>query len=149
MGDIEEPVIRSGGLADAESVLALWRAAENPPSATDSVAGLRALLQRDPESLLLAELGGELVGSLIAGWDGWRGSFYRLAVHPGRRRQGVGRALIRAGEERLKGLGAIRLTAIVISEEAAATALREQSGYRRQEGMSRFVRIVGPMPGRT
>ena len=35
-----------------------------------------------------------MVGSLIAAWDGWRGSFYRLAVHPERRRQRIATALL-------------------------------------------------------
>jgi predicted MFS family arabinose efflux permease len=38
------------------------------------------LLNADPEALLVAEVDGVVVGSLIAAWDGWRGSFYRLAV---------------------------------------------------------------------
>jgi hypothetical protein len=45
------------------------------------------LLSRDPEALLIARGGGEVIGSLIVGWDGWRGSFYRLAVHQSWRRK--------------------------------------------------------------
>ncbi len=62
-----------------------------------------ALLERDPSALLVAELGDQLVGSVIAGWDGWRGHLYRLAVHPDRSREGVGRALLVAAESRLRG----------------------------------------------
>lgn len=83
-----------------------------------------------------------MVGSLIVGWDGWRGSFYRLAVHPSWRRRGLATALIRTGEERLKALGARRLTAIVASEEAAAIDLWTAAGYDRQAGTTRFVRML-------
>jgi hypothetical protein len=34
-----------------------------------------------------AEADGVVIGSLIAAWSGWRGSFYKLVVHPDRRRQ--------------------------------------------------------------
>jgi ribosomal protein S18 acetylase RimI-like enzyme len=85
---------------------------------------------------------GTAVGSLIVGWDGWRGSFYRLAVHPDWRRQGIGTELIRAGEERLRAQGAVRLTAIVASGERAAMAFWQAVGYERQVERSRFVRML-------
>jgi ribosomal protein S18 acetylase RimI-like enzyme len=134
--------IRSAEEAEAPSVLALWRAAESPPSVTDVEGALELLLRRDRDSLLLAEAGGTIIGSLIAAWDGWRGSFYRLAVHPQWRRQGIATALIGAGERRLRGLGAIRLTAIVLSEERVAMELWSAAGYERQAGVSRFVRVL-------
>lgn len=112
-------------------------------TATDSEHALGLLFDRDPQALLLAEDGGALLGSLIAGWDGWRGSFYRLAVVPEERRRGVASALVRAGEERLLRLGAVRLTAIVKDDEAPAAALWESAGYRRQPDTGRFVRTVG------
>ncbi len=135
-------IIRGGTAADIGATLALWGLAEALPSATDSEQALGHLLDCDPEALLLAFAGEEVVGSLIVTWDGWRGSFYRLAVHPEWRRQGIATALIRAGEERLREVGAIRLTAIVVSEERDAMALWQVMGYERQPGTSRFVRML-------
>ena len=134
--------IRRGTAAEIPSVLALWHSAEAIPSVTDSEDSLGRLVERDPDSLLLAEAGEMIVGSLIVGWDGWRGSFYRLAVDPEWRRQGIASALIVAGEERLESLGAIRLTAIVASGEHAAVALWQAAGYQRQANTRRFVRVL-------
>jgi len=33
-----------------------------------------AMLDRDPDGVILAEHDGQLIGSIIAGWDGWRGA---------------------------------------------------------------------------
>lgn len=134
--------IRHGTKADLEPVLSLWSRSDGPTTETDSAEALTDLLARDPEALLVATTGDEVVGSLIAGWDGWRGSFYRLAVDPGWRRQGMATALIRAGEERLRALGVRRLTAIVLSEDGGAIEFWAAAGYERQVARTRFVRML-------
>src|SRR5690349_14689626 len=68
----------------------LWQeAAENGSRPPDTRQAVLALLSRDPEALIVAEHDGVLIGSVIAGWDGWRYHLYRLAVRPNWRRQGV------------------------------------------------------------
>jgi ribosomal protein S18 acetylase RimI-like enzyme len=132
--------IRSAAQQDIEQVLLLWETAGSPPGVTDSETGLRALLASDPDALLVADASGVLVGSLIAAWDGWRASFYRLAVDPGRRREGIATALLHDGERRLRARGAIRLTAIVVGSDATATGFWQAAGYMRQPDQVRFVR---------
>jgi ribosomal protein S18 acetylase RimI-like enzyme len=131
---------RAGRADDIEAVLALWKRAEAGPSSTESADDVRWLLERDRDALLLADAEGEVVGSLIIGWDGWRGTFYRLAVDPAHRRRGLATRLVRAGEERLRALGAKRLNAIVESEEADAMAFWASAGYELQTARSRFVK---------
>jgi len=132
--------IRNATEDDIQSVLKLWAAAGNLPSVTDSRDGLTRLLAADPQALLVAELDGVLAGSLIAAWDGWRGSFYRLAVSPEHRRKGLATMLLREGERRLRERGAVRLTAIVADDEAGAMAFWQAVGYEQQQHRARFVR---------
>jgi len=109
--------LRTASTADIPSVLAFWQqAAEDAHRPPDSQAALQRLLDRDPEALILAEADGQLVGSVIAGWDGWRCHLYRLAVTPERRRQGIGSALLNQAEERLRTLGGAREDAMVLQE---------------------------------
>lgn len=139
--DIHEPwAIRSAGVQDIAAVLDLWTAAGSLPSVTDSRDGLAQLLGTDSQALLVAELDDVLVGSLIAAWDGWRGSFYRLAVHPDLRRRGTATALLREGERRLRARGALRLTAIVADGDPTALGFWQAAGYTRQHDRTRFVR---------
>ncbi len=132
--------ICSAGEESIAAVLDLWVAAGSVPSVSDSPEGLARLLATDPQALLVAELDGVLVGSLIAAWDGWRGSFYRLAVAPEHRRKGVATMLLREGERRLRERGAIRLTAIVADDDPTAMSCWRAVGYERQQHRARFVR---------
>jgi ribosomal protein S18 acetylase RimI-like enzyme len=136
------PLLRTGTAADTDAALALWKRAETGPSSTESADDVRRLLERDPDALLLADVDGEIVGSLIVGWDGWRGTFYRLAVDPAHRRRGLATQMVRAGEERLRALGAHRLNAIVESEEADAMSFWAAAGYELQTARSRFVKNI-------
>jgi ribosomal protein S18 acetylase RimI-like enzyme len=135
--------IRSATVGDIAEVLSLWEAAGGPPTVSDTHEGVALLLATDPDALLVAECEGIVIGSLIATWDGWRGSFYRLAVHPERRRGGLATALVREGERRLQGRGALRLTAIAVDDDPAAVGFWEAAGYERQRHRARFVRHVG------
>jgi ribosomal protein S18 acetylase RimI-like enzyme len=132
--------IRSAVARDIATVLDLWAGAGSLPSVSDSPDGLARLLATDPGALLVAELDGILAGSLIAAWDGWRGSFYRLAVSPEHRRKGLATMLLREGERRLHELGAVRLTAIVVDNEAGAMGFWRAAGYEHQQRRARFVR---------
>jgi ribosomal protein S18 acetylase RimI-like enzyme len=83
---------------------------------------------------------GAIVGTVIAAFDGWRGNFYRLAVAPDRRREGIASAMVRAGEERLRAVGARRATALVAHEEEHAGAFWIALGYPPDPEIGRHVR---------
>ncbi len=93
-----------------------------------------------PGALLLAECDRGAAGVLIAAWDGWRGNLYRLAVHPERRRGGVGLALVRAGEQHLGDQGARRVTALVAYDDPVAAAFWDSAGYPQDHEIGRRVR---------
>lgn len=109
-------------------------------STADRLEDVERLIGDSPAALLVAELGGEIVGVLIAAWDGWRGNMYRLAASKEHRRQGIGIALTRAGEEYLHGRGVRRVTALVAFEDEAASGFWEAAGYPQDREIGRRVR---------
>jgi ribosomal protein S18 acetylase RimI-like enzyme len=132
--------VRAARDDDLAAVLALWADAGAAPSATDDIDALHGLLARDPEALLLAEVAGGVAGTLIAGWDGWRGNMYRLAVAPAQRRRGIATALVRAAHDRLRAAGCRRITALVLGSHDHAVGFWERAGYDWQVEIRRYTR---------
>jgi ribosomal protein S18 acetylase RimI-like enzyme len=135
--------LRAASAADIGDLIALWEeAAENGGRPPDTAEAVTALLCHDPQAVILAERDGVLIGSIIAGWDGWRYHLYRLAVRPDCRGQGVGSALLSAAESRLTALGATRIDAMVLDCNDLGQNLWRASGYSRQDDWRRWVKSL-------
>ncbi|WP_031075807.1 GNAT family N-acetyltransferase [Streptomyces sp. NRRL WC-3742] len=138
-----EIVLRPATPDEIPALLALWARAAKGTSITDDEAGVAALLARDPECLIVAAPAddpGRPIGTVIAGWDGWRCHLYRLAVDPGHRRRGIGAALLEAAEERFTALGGRRIDAMVLDDNELGHRTWKAAGYRPEARWSRWVK---------
>ena len=132
--------IRGDELAD---VLRMWEAAGvTPPSISDSIEGLTRLVREPAALLLVATIDSRIVGSVIGGWDGWRGNIYRLAVAPEHRRKGIARRLVAEISRELFAKGATRLSALVEHEHQWAIDFWDSMndlGYEHDPKFARYV----------
>ena len=139
-----ETVIRPAREDELSAVLGLWQeAGVTPPSVTDSIEGLTRLTNAPGGILLVATIEERIVGSVIGGWDGWRGNIYRLAVTPEYRRRGIARRLVLEISSALFAKGAERVSALVEPEHLWAIDFWESLqdlGYERDP---RFARYIG------
>jgi ribosomal protein S18 acetylase RimI-like enzyme len=138
MADVEIRLCRHDEIG---AVLDLWDDARSPHASTPDDAVAVALVL-DQDALLVAERDGRIVGTLIAGWDGWRGSMARLAVAHDARRQGIARELVAEGERRLALRGARRVNALVDASDEGVRAMWESAGYDSDPATARFVRNI-------
>jgi len=138
-----EVVIRSVRTDELSWVLRLWQEASvTPPAVTDSIEGLTRLISEPGALLLVATINGRIVGSVIGGWDGWRGNIYRLAVAPEHRRKGVARRLIVEISAALLDKGAEILSALVEHEHRWAIDFWESLrdlGYNHDPRFARYI----------
>lgn len=145
---MEPPTIHPAVDADVDALIEFWLVAgENDGRPADHPDAVRRQLERDPDALLVAELDGRIVGTVIAGWDGWRAHLYRLAVHPSYRRRGIGALLLTHAEERLRALGATRLDAMVLEGNALGASAWVAAGYAPQDEWRRWVKPALPPAG--
>jgi ribosomal protein S18 acetylase RimI-like enzyme len=130
-------LIRSFRDSDRQSVEALWSRvfpAEPPWNAPDVM--IENKLKVQPELLLIGEVGGIIVGTVIAGFDGVRGWIYHLAVAPEYRRRGFATQLVRAAEDGLRRIGCPKVNLQVRSANPDVVAFYRSVGYQVEERVS-------------
>src|SRR5207244_2955894 len=104
---MEDVTLREARPPDFDAILALWELMEERhTSLPDRREYLEALHRFAPDLFLVAEARGKPIGTIVGGWDGWRGHMARLAVSPYLRRSGVARSLVNEAEKRLRKRGA-------------------------------------------
>lgn len=139
----ESITIRRCRREDVDAALGLWALARSKHASTaDRREDVERLVEGSPAALLVADAAGQVVGAVIAAWDGWRGNIYRLAVHDGYRRQGIGLRLTQAAEEYLRGCGVRRVTALVAYDDQVAGPFWDAAGYPQDAEIGRRVRNI-------
>lgn len=118
---------------DYASALRLWSSSGDGVRVgpSDAPAEIEKKLQRDPDLFLVAEMDGELVGTVIGGFDGRRGLVYHLAVAADYRRKGISTRLMQELESRLLNKGCIRCYLVVRSGNEGAMRHYDRLGWQR------------------
>jgi GNAT superfamily N-acetyltransferase len=108
-------------------------------STTDEPGYIRQVTENPAAVFVLALLDGQIVGSLLGTFDGWRGNMYRLVVHPEHRRQGIGRELVRRVEQVFLERGVRRTTVLIEVDRPHAMEFWSAVGYPRDEHVVRHL----------
>lgn len=86
--------------------------------------------------MLVALAGNQVVGSVMAGYEGHRGWISRIAVLRSHRNRGVGRDLLIEAERRLSSLGCTKVNLQVVESNSDTVEFYERSGYRVEPRIS-------------
>lgn len=102
---------------------------------SDEPGEIEKKIARDPDLFLLAEMDGEVLSTVMGGFDGRRGLMYHLAVAPEYRRKGIANRLVDALEDRLRAKGCIRYYLLVTEDNEAAIRFYETRGWENMDDL--------------
>jgi len=127
---------------DTEAVVALWQACGLTRPQNDPRKDIARKLKVNPEWFLVAErVSGEIVGTVMAGYEGHRGWNNYLGVAPALQRGGLGRLLMAEAETRLRAAGCPKINLQVRPDNRAAIAFYERIGFAVEGAVSLGKRL--------
>jgi ribosomal protein S18 acetylase RimI-like enzyme len=86
--------------------------------------------------------GDEVVGTIMAGYDGHRGWIYSLAVSSKYRNQGIGAALLSFAERKLSALGCLKINLQILEDNGQVERFYTKCGYKTEKRVSMGKRLL-------
>jgi ribosomal protein S18 acetylase RimI-like enzyme len=134
--------IRTFLRTDEPAVVSLWKECGLTRSWNDPHKDIARKLAVQPELFLVGVLEGEVIATVMAGYEGHRGWVNYLAVAPRFRGRGFGRALMQHVEHLLRQLGCPKLNLQVRASNPQAIAFYRRIGYEQDESVSLGKRLI-------
>lgn len=141
--------VRPATLADVDAVVAMlvevagegrWIATEAPVDVSQRRRRMVEDVEREDAIVLVAEVGGQVVGELGLSLARYGVADLGMAVAPGWRGRGIGSALLAEAIDRAGKAGAHKIALQVWPHNTAAIALYERFGFQREGYLTRHYR---------
>ena len=134
--------IREYEVKDQEGVIKLWNMVfPDMPSWNNPNISISKKLEVQRELFFVAHDNHNIIGTVMAGYDGHRGWIYFLAVHPDYRRIGVGKALTKRAEEALTQMGCVKVNLQIRSDNKEVVNFYMKTGYSIEDRISMGKRL--------
>jgi ribosomal protein S18 acetylase RimI-like enzyme len=133
-------------VGDLAEVIQFWRGMEGIGlSESDSYSALSAYLRRNPGlSWVVRNRDREVIGAVLCGHDGRRGTLHHLAVAREYRRKGIGRALAERCLSSLRQLKILKCNLFLFSNNPEGEAFWKQIGWKKREDLSLMQVVLRP-----
>ena len=133
--------IRPFQLEDMEEVVSLWRQCDLVRPWNDPRKDMRRKLRVRPDLFLVGVLGGQIVATTMAGYEGHRGWLNYVAVAPEHQRLGLGRAIVNEAERLLGEAGCPKINLQVRTTNDSVIEFYRHLGYAVDEVVSMGKRL--------
>jgi ribosomal protein S18 acetylase RimI-like enzyme len=128
--------------SDEQAVISLWHACEVTRPWNDPKKDIERKLVVQRDLFLVVEIGGLIVASVMAGYDGHRGWINYLAVHPDYQRRRIASNLMEAAQTLLLQMGCPKISLQVRLSNESAVGFYKSIGYSQDEVVSLGKRII-------
>jgi ribosomal protein S18 acetylase RimI-like enzyme len=135
-------VIRTFEDKDKEKVIHLWTACGLVSPSNDPALDIERKKRVQRELFLVASAGDEILGTVMAGYEGHRGWINYLAVSPDEQKAGLGRALMLEAERLLRAIGCPKINLQVRTSNAEVRAFYEKIGFSEDAVVSFGKRLI-------
>jgi ribosomal protein S18 acetylase RimI-like enzyme len=130
--------IRIMNIQDYNEIINLWK---NTPGVglsknDDSKKSIKIFLEKNQNTCFVAELDGEIIGTIMAGSDGRRGHVYHLMVKFEYRNNGIGKKLLIKTEKALKKEGIRKIFLVAFKENRNGNKFWEINGYKKRDDLN-------------
>ncbi|HOO51444.1 MAG TPA: GNAT family acetyltransferase [Alphaproteobacteria bacterium] len=126
---------------DEESVIRLWTACGLVVPWNNPHRDIQRKLKIQPDMFLVACSDGQVIATVMAGYDGHRGWINYLAVHPQHRHSGIGKLMMDEAESRLRSAGCPKINLQVRGTNASAIRFYERIGFKKDDVVSLGKRL--------
>jgi ribosomal protein S18 acetylase RimI-like enzyme len=124
------------------SVIELWQTIFDYQTAHNTPAlAIDKKLAVSDGLFFVALAGIDVIGTVLAGYDGHRGWLYSVAVHPSHRRKGLGAKLVRHAERALTARGCMKINLQIVSANEDVKGFYESLGYSVEPRISMGKKI--------
>ena len=138
--------VRPFRLEDEAAVVSLWRNCDLVRPWNDPRKDIYRKLRVRPDLFLVGVLGGQIVATTMAGYEGHRGWLNYVAVAPEHQRLGLGRAIVTEAERLLRKAGCPKINLQVRTANDRAIEFYRRLGYAVDEVVSMGKRLEHPPP---
>ncbi len=115
--------------SDVEHVVDLWKRAGLTRPHNDPHTDIEFARQSLSTEILVGEVDGRIVASVMVGHDGHRGTVYYVSVDPDCQGSGYGRDVMTAAEDWLIAKGVWKLNLLIREENTEVRGFYESIGY--------------------
>lgn len=137
-----EITIRAFKVSDESAVVGLWQECGLVVPWNDPHKDIQRKLNQQPDLFLVGCIKGNIIATVMAGYEGHRGWINYLAVHPSQRRQGIGLRMMQEVETRLKAMGCPKINLQIRNSNSEVTAFYRKAGFMKDEVMSMGKRLI-------
>jgi len=124
-----------------EAIIDLWKKCNLIVPQNDPIEDIQKKLDFQPDLFLSALLDGQLIGSVMAGYEGHRGWLNYLAVLPEYQKRGYGRRLVKRAVEELRKLGCLKVNVQIRKSSPSAIGFYKHLGFKDDNVVSLGLRL--------
>jgi ribosomal protein S18 acetylase RimI-like enzyme len=126
---------------DREAVVGLWKSCGLVVPQNDPYKDIDRKLSFQADLLLVADEDGEIVGAVMAGYEGHRGAINYMAVHPDYQRKGLGKTIMEDAVARLRALGCAKVNLNVRTSNLGVIDFYKSLGFVQDEVVCLGLRL--------